>query len=474
MRVRSILQGMDATSRAQLKKLLPKGLQVPDYTTARYPSALLGILEKGQEYALLGCIAEDMLLRTVENITFDELVKSIYKVQPYTSKESIAKVEKSKTTEPFLDILQKTRQKLDSIVKDELVGETTVAYDAVEGHPDARTPTQLFEMKLTGMLKENWNSFLFQLFAYGALEPAATDLYLVLPLQCEIWHYSLKSWKTRTEYRDLLNQTSKKLQSVTITDVLIGALIRDEFKIGFHIPKLKELKATFAAIEDPSKSYQVFLGAPNNTRMNISDAELATGAALIAKNKYTLFVHSQYIINLCTLASEKDSWNTDLLARNLQYANVLGCKGVVVHVGKSTNQPLHKAIEYMRKNIMKVLEYATPECPLLLETPAGQGTETLTAMSDFITFVNSFEDKRIRICLDTCHVFACGHTPLDYIEKAAEHSDLLKLIHYNDSAAPCGSCVDRHALMGSGHIGMDSMREIAERCGSLGVPMVIE
>jgi deoxyribonuclease-4 len=80
----------------------------------------------------------------------------------------------------------------------------------------------------------------------------------------------------------------------------------------------------------------------------------------------------------------------------------------------------------------------------------------------------------LRVCLDTCHVFACGHKPLEYIESLLKTPGLVKLIHYNDSATPCGSCVDRHAYMGTGHIRMDGMKAIAELCGKHDLPMVIE
>ena len=63
---------------------------------------------------------------------------------------------------------------------------------------------------------------------------------------------------------------------------------------------------------------------------------------------------------------------------------------------------------------------------------------------------------------------------VEYIQHTCEHEDLVKLIHYNDSATPCGSCVDRHAYMGQGHIGMESMKAIAEYCDNKGLSMVIE
>lgn len=476
IRVRQILSAMDLQTRNNLKKLLPKGLKMPDEdSTGRYPNALLGILNHEEQYALLGCIAEEMLGYPVAKITFETLEATVLKWQPDLTPVALTKLKTSVTTEPFLTHLRTTRAKMDEVVKGPLQGETAVQYQCVQGHPDARTPTQLFEIKLTGMLKKNWQAFLFQTFAYAALEPAATDIYIVLPLQDTVWHHNVQTWVNRTQYRDALVEAAIKLQQNSAMDIITGALIRQAFHIGTHISKMKVLKQTFENIADPSAPYQVFLGAPNNTKMTIPDSELAQASAIIASRKIQMYVHSQYLINMCAPPQGETVWGADLLSRNLAYANTLGCKGVVVHVGKSTTKPLPEALENMRKTINRVLRYASPQCPLLLETPAGQGSEVLTDRQAFIDFVHSFADSRLRICVDTCHVFACGHNPLDYINQvAATNPDLLKLIHYNDSAAPCGSCVDRHAFMGSGHIGMDGMKAIAERCGALNLPMVIE
>lgn len=230
---------------------------------------------------------------------------------------------------------------------------------------------------------------------------------------------------------------------------------------------------TVGEFPDPRKPYQIFLGGPQSSKMTITDGELTATAALIGAADLRVYVHSQYIINLATVDTPGD-WNVRLLARNLQYASAIGCRGVVVHVGKSTDKPYATALENMRTNIARVLEFATPQCPLLLETPAGQGTETLKGEDEFISFVDSFADPRLRVCLDTCHVFACGHKPLQFIDKLAAKPDLLRLIHFNDSMEPCGSCKDRHAPIGAGRIGLASMTKIAERCHAMGLPMVIE
>jgi deoxyribonuclease-4 len=129
----------------------------------------------------------------------------------------------------------------------------------------------------------------------------------------------------------------------------------------------------------------------------------------------------------------------------------------------------------MRSNLLKAMDTATESCPILLETPAGQGTETLTTYDDFVSFVQSFASAKLRICVDTCHVFATGQNPLDYIKKMyTADPHLLKLVHFNDSATPCGSCLDRHAFIGTGKIGYAALKEIADYCKERSIPMLVE
>jgi deoxyribonuclease-4 len=475
MRVREILDSLDTTSKAQLKKLLPKGLKMPDVETQPYPSALLSAFPKEMSYSLLGVVAEELLRIPSDQISIDSLLETT-SAQPLVDEgDCLRKVRTSKTTQPFIQSLQETRRKLESVKRGDLQYDRVLKYDTFEGHPDALTPTQVFEVKLTGLLKQSWLYFLFQVFAYASLELSVQDVYLVLPLQRTVWHYSIytNGWPNRKAYRDFLNQAAKKAATNSIQDMFVGAMLREMYFIGFHASKQKSLVNTLQSLPDYKKPYQIFLGGPQNTLMRIEDGELAAASQVVHDTKLNIFVHSQYIINLCTAADDSD-WNTNLLRKNLKYANTIGCKGVVVHVGKSTTRPLAEALETMKKNILKTLEDATEACPLLLETPAGQGTETLKDQKEFIDFVVGINDPRLRICLDTCHVFACGHKPLEYIQNIVAHSSLLKLVHYNDSAAPCGSCVDRHAFMGTGHIGMDGMKAIAELCASHNLPMVIE
>lgn len=244
-----------------------------------------------------------------------------------------------------------------------------------------------------------------------------------------------------------------------------------EFKIGCHISKQKSLSATIETLPTNDRPYQIFLGGPQNTAMRNDPKDFQKTAQLLADRPAPVFVHSQYIINLATIA-EGDAWNTDLLKKNLQYAAAAGLSGVVVHVGKSVKLDKKIAIENMRKNLEMVVKYATESCPLLLETPAGQGTELLTDATDFLKFVLSVPG--LKVCVDTCHVFASGYDPLEYLEIFDTEPDLVKLVHFNDSKEGCGSCKDRHAVIGSGEIGSEKMQQLAEACKERKYPMVFE
>jgi deoxyribonuclease-4 len=481
---------MDSLKRAELKKLLPTNTRLPELPSAKVPSGILSALPKEECYSILGKAAEEMLRLPSQDIDLEGLL-SVLTLHAPTLDEG--KIRRSTTTNPFVESLVETRKKMESVIKPnegEMKYEEEVTGDCVEGHPDMWNKTQIFEVKCSGELNNPlkksalWTSFLFQLFAYGSLRKEATDLYLVLPLQKEVIHYDIRKWEQRTAFRDFLSNWSKNEQTVGVENGLMASVLIHQCGIGCHTSKAKSLYETVLGIQDRTKPYQIFIGNPQQYSVNVKLEDCKKANDLIQQTKQQIFVHSPYLINLSTPESDpKGKLGLDCLCATLDGAKAAGFQGVVVHVGKSTTQPMNQAMQTMRANLLKAIEHASPSCPLLLETPAGQGTELLTGRDEFLDFVQSFNDQRLRVCIDTCHVFACrnpvdpdknGHNPLDYIQEGLKRPGLVKLIHYNDSAEVCGACKDRHAFMGTGHIGLDEMRKIALLCQANHLPMVIE
>lgn len=254
-------------------------------------------------------------------------------------------------------------------------------------------------------------------------------------------------------------------------------------RIGNHISKGKNLSSSiekYITDCETTKPCQVFLRSPTSGRGNVSDKVLSSCLSVVNKHNAKVFVHAAYIINLCSPFTRKnpssDEWILSLLKSDLDISNKAGFKGVVVHVGKRKNIPLSDALNKMEESIRKVLDNASEDSPLIIETPAGQGTEVCTTIEEFSQFYQRFNgDSRVKVCIDTCHVFASGYNPLKYIKRWNElHPSSIQLVHFNDSKEKKGSRKDRHALCGKGYIGINKMSKVADFCNENNIPMVIE
>jgi len=215
----------------------------------------------------------------------------------------------------------------------------------------------------------------------------------------------------------------------------------------------------------------------------------------VEERNLQFYVHAPYTLNLCANATKEiDSaevaWAQAILDEDMYHARMMGCKGVVVHTGFLVGRPLEEGLLTMENMVRKTLKFATRTTKLLLETPAGEKTSkgVCDTIFDFMAFFDRFtskEQKRMGICVDTCHVFATGEDPLEYLKlwhelrTSSSSSESVKipaieLVHLNDSSSSIGSRVDDHAPIGEGHIGFEKMKMIAEWCVVHDIPMVKE
>lgn len=197
-------------------------------------------------------------------------------------------------------------------------------------------------------------------------------------------------------------------------------------------------------------------------------------------NEYNIraFIHTCYLINL-SRTGEKYEKGRERMVADLKIGSMLGFKGVVVHVGKAVEKLTEEVgIINMYNNILNILPEIDENCPLLVETPASQGTEICTKIETFMDFYEMFteeERRKVRICVDTCHVWASGYEPMEYLTRWYEkYPESIVLVHWNDSKQEKGSKKDRHAPAGEGYIGWDKMEEMAIWCTEKDIPMVIE
>lgn len=194
--------------------------------------------------------------------------------------------------------------------------------------------------------------------------------------------------------------------------------------------------------------------------------------------------HDSYLINLASPDPVLYQRSLEAFIVEVERAEALALAYLVMHPGTPTDGDEEAGL----KRIVAALDEVHARCPgfrvkVLLETTAGQGKslghrfEHLAAILDRVQ-----ETKRLGVCFDTCHVFAAGYAlapATDYEATMASFDRLiglkrLKAFHFNDSAKPFGSRVDRHAHIGQGHLGLEPFRLLVNDARFEKIPMILE
>lgn len=390
-------------------------------------------------------------------------VASLYQREPYDQKDI------DKYVGTLINITKELVQKWKKF-KDRLEG--PIEYDIelpstnVAGHPDIVTKHAILDIKTTQSFKKMIEESCLQIYAYQALKPSNKYIGFVLPMQRDVIICKVAGLRTET-FLTLLNSSYERLLQRALVP-FIQNKIRIEHHIGSHQHN------DFETLTEVSKhkGYPIQIFTKNPRGKTGIKMDLNKVGSLISEKEMIVYVHAPYTINLCA----NEVWAQKSLNEQLSTASSMGCKGVVVHVGNRMEKDLENALDIMESMIRKSLEYTTEACPLLLETPCGDGTEVCTNIVDLQNFFDRFtelERRKLGLCLDTCHVFVSGHDPLDYLLNWNEIVPI-KLIHYNDSKNRFGSKVDRHASFGMGHIGIEKMLAIADVCTQKRIHMLSE
>lgn len=375
--------------------------------------------------------------------------------------------------------------------------EYATASKAFAGHPDITVigaeSSAVLDIKNTSSFPKMAKEACLQVLAYYALMKLEVQnvqfVGFVLPMQREVVIYDVSAWNPSDFLATLETAAVKLAQPPTIQTVLKQALatffVQPDFYtyVGSHISKVKPMLKGFKAFyaRGAGRPCQMFLVNPRTGKRAADTAKQIPAARdFIKENSILYFTHAAYTINLCANATAHDgSWAQRSLNEDIQQTVELGGRGVVVHTGQKCGRSEAEALKIMEEMIREALAYATEACPVLLETPCGEGTEVCATIQDLGGFFYRFTDAertKLGVCIDTAHIFGAGYPdPLVYLEHWTQHCPVpIGLVHFNDSDEPCGSFKDRHAAPGHGHIGIQKMTAVAEWCRERHIPMVRE
>jgi len=193
--------------------------------------------------------------------------------------------------------------------------------------------------------------------------------------------------------------------------------------------------------------------------------------------------HASYLINLCATDLDKRQRSRMALLDELNRCAVLKIDNLVLHPGSHGGNGEDWGIETIAQSINYVLDQTSAQVRLLLETTAGQGNgigHRFEHLAEIFKRVK--QNKRLGICVDTCHIFAAGYDIRTYkgweqTLKAMQANfglERIGVIHLNDSLKPFASRRDRHAAIGRGEIGIESFKILAEEAAFKKIPGILE
>lgn len=177
--------------------------------------------------------------------------------------------------------------------------------------------------------------------------------------------------------------------------------------------------------------------------------------------------HAILTLNYCREPNHpRNKWGLDNLLYDMNLCNSIGGMGCVIHMGRNKSPSINITQEECIKNYvnsLKIVLDKTHKIPVILETPVYSENIVGGHLESFAKLYNSIPipyKKRIKICLDTCHIFSSGYDirTIDNIDNYFNKFNKLIgikniiLIHLNDSKTELNSGIDRHAPIGEGYI----------------------
>jgi deoxyribonuclease-4 len=257
--------------------------------------------------------------------------------------------------------------------------------------------------------------------------------------------------------------------------------------IGIHINDIKDIKNTLNNKYFNKLNFIQIFVSPS---INYLDKSYDKILLCIKKNKINIVVHASYTINLA-LQWDTHSWWIQQFIIEIEKAEQLNAYAIVIHTGKQLNLSISQSINNMYSALLYIHNATinNEKVKILIETPAGQGTETLTDIQDFCIFINKFYkhpnksvQKRFGICIDTCHLFVSGHdirtkkniNKIFNIIDTIVGIDKIKLCHINGAKNNLNEKIDRHSNINDGYIGKKAILTIVKFLNKLEIPMILE
>ena len=261
----------------------------------------------------------------------------------------------------------------------------------------------------------------------------------------------------------------------------------EEIKIGSHVGMAG--KEMFLASVKEAESYganvlMLYTGAPQNTRRKeIKDLNIEAGWAYAKQAGIReIVVHAPYIINLAnTVKPETFELAVQFLEKEIRRTAAMRSHILVLHPGSALDAGAEAGIAQTVRGLNMVLDENEDEVFIALETMAGKGSEIGRTFEEIKAIYDGVNKKeRLRVCFDTCHVNDAGYDLVHDYDGVFKHFDQvigldqIAVFHINDSLNPLGAHKDRHANIGQGTIGFETLHRLIHDQSYMEITKILE
>jgi len=259
-------------------------------------------------------------------------------------------------------------------------------------------------------------------------------------------------------------------------------------RIGAHLSIASGLdKAVESIVEKGGNCLQIFSGSPRGWQMRLpSQAEAKSFRDLCKKKDVRpVFIHAKYLINLGSDKSKLVEISKQSLIHDLRVAEMIGAKGVIVHLGSHQGRGWQSVKQQLARGINDILRATPKPTELMIENSAGQKGKIASQLKEIRFLFQAVRSMRLSWCLDSCHAWAAGYSlgkvrqlliQNDIVEEAERLRilDRLGCVHVNDSRDEFGCGRDRHENLGKGKLGLEGLKKYVNHPKLKHLPMIIE
>lgn len=227
---------------------------------------------------------------------------------------------------------------------------------------------------------------------------------------------------------------------------------------------------------------QIFAGSPRIwARKPFPEDQVQTFNQQLREHRLNpVFIHALYLVNLASDNLELLEKSYQALLMDLKNGQKIDSAGVIVHLGSHQGRGFQLAKDQVVKLIKKLLKN-TQETPFIIENSAGQKGK-IGSLEEIATLINQINSPRVKVCLDSAHLFAAGHDlrqtqVVNQLVNQLEKNNLLSrlvCLHLNDSKTPLGSGRDQHENIGEGEIGKIGLKNFINHPKLKHLPLILE